>query len=55
LFNVIWWHVRRDRRLLTATIDSAGVAAISRSFLLALVRLAVGTLLGALLPYSAWL
>ncbi|MGW6405132.1 TMEM175 family protein [Streptomyces sp. NPDC055134] len=50
LFNVIWWHVRRDRRLLTATIDSAGVAAISRRFLLALVWLAVGTLLGALLP-----
>ncbi|MGJ5748664.1 hypothetical protein [Streptomyces puniciscabiei] len=39
-----------NRRLLTDTIDSAGVAAISRRFRLALGWLATGTLLGALLP-----
>lgn len=50
LFNVIWWYVRRDRRLLTATIDQAGVTAVSRRFRLALVWLAAGTLLGALIP-----
>ncbi|WP_330342198.1 TMEM175 family protein [Streptomyces sp. NBC_00557] len=50
LFNVIWGYVRRDRRLLTATIGSAGVAAISRRFRLALIWLAAGTLLGTLLP-----
>ncbi|MEU9480923.1 TMEM175 family protein [Streptomyces sp. NPDC048191] len=50
LFNVIWGYVRHDRRLLTATIDSAGVEAISRRFRLALVWLATGILLGALFP-----
>ncbi|MFD9006683.1 TMEM175 family protein [Streptomyces sp. NPDC059582] len=50
LFNVIWGYVRRDRRLLSTTIDAAGVAAVSRRFRLALVWLAAGTLLGALLP-----
>jgi uncharacterized membrane protein len=50
LFNVIWWYVRHDRRLLTTTIDSAGVRAVSRRFQLALVWIATGTLLGALLP-----
>jgi uncharacterized membrane protein len=50
LFNVIWGYVRRDRRLLTATIDAAGVTAISRRFRLALVWLATGILLGALVP-----
>ncbi len=50
LFNVIWWHARRDRRLLTTTIDAAGVTAISRRFQLALAWIATGTLLGALLP-----
>jgi TMEM175 potassium channel family protein len=50
LFNVIWWYARHDRRLLTPTIDSAGVKAISRRFQLALVWIATGTLLGALLP-----
>jgi uncharacterized membrane protein len=50
LFNIIWWHARRDRRLLTATINPAGVTAITRRFQLALVWLATGTLLGALLP-----
>lgn len=50
LFNVIWWYARHDRRLLTATIDAAGAAAIGRRFRLALVWLGTGTLLGALLP-----
>ncbi|MER6978036.1 TMEM175 family protein [Streptomyces carpinensis] len=50
LFNVIWGYVRHDRRLLTATIDAAGVAAVGRRFRLALVWLATGILLGALLP-----
>jgi uncharacterized membrane protein len=50
LFNVIWWHARHDHRLLAATIDSAGVKAISRRFQLALAWIGTGTLLGALLP-----
>ena len=32
LFNVIWWHVRHDRRLLAPSIDAAGVKAIGRAF-----------------------
>ncbi|MGW3915217.1 TMEM175 family protein [Streptomyces sp. NPDC005070] len=50
LFNVIWWYVRYDRRLLATTIDAAGVRAISRRFRLALVWLGIGTVLGALVP-----
>ncbi|MGW1728331.1 TMEM175 family protein [Streptomyces sp. NPDC002306] len=50
LFNLIWWHARRDRRLLTPTISAAGVRAITRRFRLALVWLGAATLLGALLP-----
>jgi uncharacterized membrane protein len=50
LFNVIWWYACHDRRLLATTIDSAGATAIGRRFRLALVWLATGTLLGALLP-----
>jgi uncharacterized membrane protein len=50
LFNVIWGYVRREPRLLGPTIDSVGASAISRRFRLALVWLATGTLLGALLP-----
>ncbi|SCE43125.1 Uncharacterized membrane protein [Streptomyces sp. DvalAA-14] len=50
LFNAIWWWARRDRWLLTATIDAAGVTAVTRRFRLALVWLATGTLLGALIP-----
>jgi uncharacterized membrane protein len=50
LFNLIWWHARRDHRLLASTIDAAGVRAIARRFLLALAWIGVGTLLGALLP-----
>jgi hypothetical protein len=46
LFNVIWWYVRHDRRLLTTTIDSAGVRAISRRFQLALVWIATGNTAG---------
>ena len=43
-------HPRRDRRLLATTIDAAGAGAIGRRFRLALVWLATGTLLGALVP-----
>jgi uncharacterized membrane protein len=50
LFNVIWWYARHDCRLLTPTIDSAGVRAVGRRFQLALIWIATGTLLGALLP-----
>jgi hypothetical protein len=50
LFNVIWWYATRDRRLLVATIDAAGVRAIGRRFRLALAWIATGTLLGALYP-----
>ncbi|MBO3673928.1 hypothetical protein [Streptomyces sp. NEAU-YJ-81] len=50
LFNVIWWYARNDHRLIATTLDSAGVAAISRRFRLALAWLATGTLLGLLLP-----
>jgi hypothetical protein len=50
LFNVIWGYVRREPRLLGPTIDAVGASAISRRFRLALVWLATGTLLGALLP-----
>jgi uncharacterized membrane protein len=48
LFNVIWWHARRDRRLLASTIDAPGVRAIARRFQLALAWIGAGTLLGAL-------
>jgi uncharacterized membrane protein len=50
LFNVIWWHVRHDRRLLAPSIDAAGVKAIGRRFQLALAWIATGTLLGILFP-----
>jgi uncharacterized membrane protein len=50
LFNIIWWYVRHDRRLLVTSIDSAGVRAISRRFQLALAWIATGSLLGALVP-----
>jgi uncharacterized membrane protein len=50
LFNAIWQYVRRNHRLLAATIDAAGVRAIGRRFRLALIWIAVGTLLGAVLP-----
>ncbi|MEV1334004.1 TMEM175 family protein [Micromonospora costi] len=50
LFNLIWRHASRDRRLLVSTIDPAGVRAIGRRFRLALTWIATGTVLGALLP-----
>jgi uncharacterized membrane protein len=50
LFNVIWWHAGRDRRLLADTVDDAGVRAIGRRFRLALAWIGAATLLGALLP-----
>jgi uncharacterized membrane protein len=50
LFNLIWWHARHDRRLIAETLAPAGVTAIARRFQLALVWLAVGTALGAVLP-----
>ena len=50
LFNIIWWHARRGRRLLAPTIDAAGVHAIARRFQLALAWIGAGTLLGALVP-----
>jgi len=50
LFNVIWWHARRDRRLLANTVDDAGVRAIARRFQLALAWIGTATVLGALLP-----
>jgi uncharacterized membrane protein len=50
LFNVIWWYVRHDRRLLASNIDAAGAKAIGRRFQLALAWIATGTLLGILFP-----
>jgi uncharacterized membrane protein len=50
LFNVIWWHARRRRLLLTGTVDAAGVRAITRRFRLALAWIGTATILGALLP-----
>jgi uncharacterized membrane protein len=50
LFNVIWDYARHGQRLLGTAIDSEGARAISRRFRLALVWIATGTLLGALLP-----
>jgi|SRR5512133_310080 uncharacterized membrane protein len=43
LFNVIWWHVRHDRRLLAPSIDAASMKAIGRRFQLALAWIATGT------------
>lgn len=50
LFNLIWWYVGRHRRLLDEDIDPAGVRSIGRRFRLALVWIATGTVLGAILP-----
>jgi uncharacterized membrane protein len=50
LFNLIWWYVCRDRRLLASSIDAAGARAIGRRFRLALAWIATGTLLGILFP-----
>jgi uncharacterized membrane protein len=50
LFNVIWEHARRGRRLIGTTIDAAGETAISRRFRLGLAWIATGTVLGGVLP-----
>jgi uncharacterized membrane protein len=48
-FNGIWRYARR-RQLVGETLDPIGATAIGRRFLLALAWLAIGTVLGALLP-----
>jgi uncharacterized membrane protein len=48
-FNAVWHYARRHR-LLSEALDPAGRRAIARRFRLALAWLAVGALLGALLP-----
>jgi uncharacterized membrane protein len=50
LFNVIWWHARRARRLVRVTTSPAAVTAIARRFALALAWIGVGTVVGAFLP-----
>ena len=49
LFNVIWGYARHDHRLGT-TLDAGGREPSAGAFRLALVWIATGTLLGALLP-----
>jgi uncharacterized membrane protein len=48
-FNAVWQYARR-RGLLSDALDPAGATAIGRRFQLALVWLATGALLGAVLP-----
>lgn len=48
-FNAVWQYARRHR-LLSETLDGTGATAISRRFQLALAWLAVGALLGAVVP-----
>jgi hypothetical protein len=48
-FNAVWHYAGRHR-LLSQALGSAGVTAIGRRFQLAVVWLATGVLLGALLP-----
>src|SRR4051794_30142187 len=48
-FNAVWQYASR-RRLLSEALDAAGATAIGRRFELALVWLATGALLGAVLP-----
>ena len=50
LFNLIWLHARRGRRLLADTIDTVGATAIARRFQLALAWLGIGTITGVFLP-----
>jgi TMEM175 potassium channel family protein len=50
LFNVIWDYAGRRQWLLGTTINPSGATAIRRRFRLALSWIAIGTLLGALLP-----
>ena len=49
LFNIIWLHIRRAE-LIGSTIHPSGVRAISRRFGLAVVWIATGTVLGAVIP-----
>jgi uncharacterized membrane protein len=49
-FNAVWQYASR-RRLLSEALDAAGATAIGRRFELALVWLAIGALLGAVLPF----
>jgi uncharacterized membrane protein len=49
LFNVIWRHARHAR-LLGDQIDPSGVRAIARRFAIALAWIAIGTLLGSVIP-----
>jgi uncharacterized membrane protein len=55
LFNLIWWHARRDRRLLVPTIDAAGVRAISGRFQLALYGSLPEPCSAPCCPFSGWL
>ena len=48
-FNAVWQYARRHR-LLSETLDPAGVTAIARRFQLALAWLTAGTLIGLLIP-----
>jgi uncharacterized membrane protein len=48
-FNAVWQYARRQR-LLSDALGPAGEAAISRRFQLALAWLAIGAVLGALVP-----
>jgi uncharacterized membrane protein len=48
-FNAVWQYARRHR-LLSKTLDPAGATAIGRRFQLALAWLAIGALLGLLIP-----
>jgi hypothetical protein len=48
-FNGVWQYARR-RRLLSDTLSDAGASAISKRFQRALAWLAIGALLGALVP-----
>ncbi|MBE1491503.1 TMEM175 family protein [Plantactinospora soyae] len=52
LFNITWEYVRRGKRLLRQSIDTAGANAIGRRYRLALVWIAVGTAVGALHPVA---
>src|SRR5215467_6835043 len=49
-FNAVWQYARRHR-LLSETLDPASATAIGRRFELALAWLAIGALLGLLIPF----
>jgi uncharacterized membrane protein len=50
LFNLIWWYARRRGGLLSDSLHPEGARSIARRFRLALIWIAVGTLLGILSP-----